>query len=121
LLDEIREFRRNEGVDVALRSNRARQYAGEISLAGNELCNLLAVFDANKRQNFRGFAISVSLPILIRAILIRDRFGNIGWNGTMYRSRGASENDKSRGDWKQRSHISSLVNSLLPQGSVIRS
>jgi hypothetical protein len=83
---------------MTLRSNRARQYAGEISRTGNEVCNLLAALDASKRQNFRGFAISVSLPILIPAILIRDRTCNIGWNGPLCRSRGASENDKSCGD-----------------------
>src|SRR5260221_7292238 len=94
---------------MTLRPNRARQYAGEIDLTGNEVCNLLAVFDGDKRQNFCGFAIGVSLPILVRAILIRDRICNIGWNGIVCRSRGTSENDKSCGNWKQRSHFPSLV------------
>jgi len=40
------------------------------------------------------------LPILIRAILIRDRICNMGWNGLLCRSRGAPQNDKSCGDWK---------------------
>jgi len=112
LLEESCEFRRNEGIDVTLRTNRARQYAGEITLTRNEVCNLLAVFDANEHQNFCGFAIGVSLPILIRAILSRDRICNTGWNRRLCRSRGASENGQSRDDWKQRSHFSSLVESI---------
>src|ERR1043165_7648667 len=53
-----------------------------------------------------------TLPILVRAILIRDRICNMGWNGILCRGRGASRNDQSCGDWKQRSHFSSLVESI---------
>src|SRR5689334_20418357 len=59
-----------------------------------------------------GTCILGTLPILIRAILIHDRICNMGWNGILCRSRGASGNDQSCGDWKQRSHFSSLVESV---------
>src|SRR5215470_962763 len=53
-----------------------------------------------------------TLPILILAILIRDCICNMGWNGILCRSRGASGNDQSCGDWKQRSHFRPSVESI---------
>ena len=98
---------------MTVRSHRARQYAGKITRTGNEVCNLLTAFDANKRQDLCGFAIDVSLPIVIRAILVCDRLCNIGWNRMLCGSRGAGENGEGCCDWKYRSHVSSFRPSLM--------